>query len=135
MTVKDFFENFEDKGGSVVRIIPDHINFDIRIGYNYIDKSSSTWRNFIALYGHYIVTEWYVDREDIYKVITLYIQEDNGEGQFDYNITYSIKEWYDERRELRIVHKSELADAIEEIFKWGGYNMKIVCVERKNDNT
>lgn len=132
MTVKDFFENFEDKGGSVIRIIADYGNFDTRIGYNYIDKKHCMWRNFIAIYGHYLVTEWYVDTEDIYKVITIYIKEDDGEGKFDYNISYNVKEWYDERKESCEVHKSELADAIENIFKWGGYNVKIGCVERKD---
>lgn len=131
MTVKDFFENFEDKGGSVIRIIADNGNFDTRIGYNYIDKKHSMWRNFIAMYGDYIVTEWYADTEDIYKVVTVYVKENKGEGKFDYNISYDVKEWYDEVRECRNVHKSKLADIIENIFEWGGYNVKISCVERR----
>lgn len=135
MIVKDFLEQFEDKGGSVIRIIADNGNFDTRIGYNYINKKHSMWRNFMAMYGNYLVTEWYADKEDIYKVITVYVKENKGEGKFDYDISYSVKEWYDERRESRRVHKSELADAIEDIFKWGGYNVKISCVERKDDNT
>lgn len=131
MTVKDFFENFEDKGGSVIRIVADDGSFDTRIGYNYINKKHSMWLNFIAMYGSYLVTEWYVDKEDSYKVVTVYVKENKGEGKFDYNISYSMKAWYDEVRESCRVHKSELADAIEDIFKWGGYNVKISCVERK----
>lgn len=135
MKVKDFFENFKDYGGSVIRIIADNGNFDTRIGYNYIDKKHSMWLNFIAMYGDYIVTEWYFDTEDCYKVVTVYVKEDKGEGKFDYNISYGMKKWYDEVRESRRVHKSELSDALEDIFKWGGYNVKISCVERKDDNT
>ena len=133
MTVKDFFENFADKGGSVIRITSHNGTFDTRIGYNVIDKKHPMWRNFIDMYGDYIVTEWYFDTEDTYKVATVYVKENDGEGKFDYNIDYSIKEWYDERRESRRVHKSKLADAIEDIFRWGGYDLKINCVEREED--
>ena len=136
MTVKDFFESFADKGGSVIRIIADNGNFDTRIGYNYINKKHSMWLNFIAMYGDYIVTEWYLDAEDVYKVVTVYVKENKGEGKFDYNISYNVKEWYDERIEYCTrVHKSELSHVIENIFKWGGYNVKISCVERKDENT
>lgn len=134
MTVKDFFENFVDKGGSVIRIIADNGNFDTRIGYNYIDKKHSMWRNFIAMYGDYIVTEWYFDTEDIYKVATVYVKENKGEGKFDYNIMYTTKGW-DEVRGGHSVHKSQLADVIEDAFSYGAYDMEISCVERKDDNT
>ena len=131
MTVKDFFENFEDKGGSVIRIIADNGNFDTRIGYNYIDKKHSMWRNFIAMYGDYLVTTWYFDTEDTYKVATVYVKENKGEGKFDYGIHYNVRVWDDEFGEYRIVHKSQLSDEIEQAFSCGGYDMKINCVERK----
>lgn len=141
MTVKDFFENFEDndKSGGVIHIVADNNNGHsyVTISYNHVDKKDSMWSGFIAMYGDYIITKWHVDEKDIfYKTITLYVKENNGEGKFDYNISYNVKEWYDERRASRRVHKSELADALEDIFKWGGYDVKISCVERKNnDNT
>ena len=69
MTVKQLFENFEDHGGSIIRIIADNGNFDTRIGYNYIDKNHSMWRNFMAMYGDYKVTEWYVEDEEIQKIM------------------------------------------------------------------
>lgn len=78
MTVKDFFENFKDKGGSVIRIIADNGNFDTRIGYNYIDKNHFMWHNFMAMYGDYLVTEWYFDIEDIYKIITVYVKSSDA---------------------------------------------------------
>lgn len=135
MTVKDFFENFEDKGGSVIRIVADNGNFDTRIGYNYIDKNHSMWRNFIAMYGDYIVTEWCVDNiadtSDIYKVVSVYIKESKGEGKFDYSIRYNVKVWDDEVEQYCKVHKSQLSDEIENIFLRGGYDVKISCVERK----
>jgi hypothetical protein len=128
MTVKDFFENFKDKGGSIIRLVADDGNFDVRIGYNHIDKKHPMWSNFIAMYGDYLVTEWYVEQ----GFLVVRVKEDKGEGKFDYNVSYNVKEWYDEVREsCRNVHKSELADALEDIFKWGGYNVKISCVERK----
>lgn len=131
MKVKDFFENFEDKGGSVVRIIADKGNFDTRIGYNYIDKQHPMWLNFIAMYGDYVVAEWYVDTEDIYKVITVYIEKDKGEGKFDYSILYNILTWNDELEESHKVHKSQLSNEIENVFLRGGYDVRIGCVERK----
>ena len=134
MTVKNFFENFEDKGGSVIRIVADNGNFDTRIGYNYIDKKHSMWRNFISMYGDYIVTEWCVDNiadtSDIYKVVSVYIEESKGEGKFDYSIQYNIKGW-DELVESYKVHKSQLSEEIENVFLRGGYDVKISCVERK----
>ena len=133
MTVKDFFENFEDKGGSIIRVVADNGNFDMRIGYNYIDKNHSMWRNFIAMYRDYIVTEWYVGEDNPYTVITIYITEDKGEGKFDYDISYTVQEWYDERRDSCKVHQSQLTDAIEAIFSHGGYDVKISCVEREKD--
>lgn len=134
MTVKDFFESFADKGGSVIRIIADNGNFDTRIGYNYINKKHSMWLNFIAMYGDYVVTEWYLDAEDVYKVVTLYVKENKGEGRFDYNVVYTTKGW-DEVRSCQKVHKSHLADVIEDAFVYGGYDMSISCVEREDDNT
>lgn len=130
MTVKDFFENFEDYGGSVVRIIADKGNFDTRIGYNYIDKRHPMWLNFMAMYGDYVITEWHVDTEDIYKVMTVYIEKDKGEGKFDYSIRYNIQAW-DEVEQYCKVHKSQLSNEIEDIFLRGGYDVKISCVERK----
>lgn len=129
MTVKDFFENFEDKGGSIIRVVADNGNFDMRIGYNYIDKNHSMWRNFIAMYRDYIVTEWYVGEDNPYTVITIYITEDKGEG---YDISYMVQEWYDERKESRKVHKSQLTDAIEDIFSRGGRGVKISYVGRED---
>lgn len=134
MTVKDFFENFTDKGGSVIRIIADNGNFDTRIGYNYIDKKHSMWRNFIAMYGDYLVTEWYFDTEDIYKVVTIYVEEDKGEGRFNYGVHNNVRAWDSELDEYCIVHKSQLSDAIEHAFLRGGYNVKITCVERKDES-
>jgi hypothetical protein len=135
MTVKDFFENFEDKGGSVIRIVADNGNFDTRIGYNYIDKKHSMWRNFIAMYGDYIVTEWCVDNiadtSDIYKVVSVYIEKSKDEGKFDYNIFYNIST-LDNRLKggCKVVCKSQLSDEIENIFLRGGYDVKISCLEK-----
>ena len=131
MTVRQLFEDFKDCGGSIIRIIADNGNFDTRIGYNYIDKEHSMWRNFMAMYGNYKVTEWYVEHEDIketpYKLITLYTEKDNGDGKFDYNVAYTTKGW-DEVRSFHKVHKSQLADVIEDGFANGGYDMSISCV-------
>lgn len=133
ITVKQLFEEFKDYGGSIIRIIADCGNFDTRIGYNYIDKEHSMWLNFMAMYGDYIVTEWSVEQEEIkgtpYKLITLYVEEDKGDGKFDYNVAYTTKGW-DEVRSCHKVHKSQLADVIEDGFVNGGYDMSVSCVER-----
>lgn len=55
------------------------------------------------------------------------------EGKFDYNISFSVKEWYDECRDSCRVHKSELADTLEHIFEWGAYNVKVSCIERERE--
>ena len=128
MTVYDFFENFDDKNGVVIRIVANDGNFNTIIGYKHIDTNGSMWRNFISMYGDYLVTEWYVDMQDF---LTLHVEENKGEGKFDYAISYNVKAWDEELGEYRIVHKSQLAHAIEHAFEWGGYNMKISCVERK----
>ena len=133
ITVKQLFEEFKDYGGSIIRIIADCGNFDTRIGYNYIDKEHSMWLNFMAMYGDYIVTEWSVEQEEIkgtpYKLITLYVEEDKGDGKFDYNVAYTTKGW-DEVRSCHKVHKSQLADVIEDGFVNGGYDRSVSCVER-----
>jgi hypothetical protein len=128
MTVYDFFENFKDKGVCIIRIVDNDSHFDTRI--DCVDKNHFMWRNFMTMYGNYLVTEWYIDLEHF---LTIYIKEDNGEGRFDYNVVYTTKGW-DEVRSCHSVHKSNLANAIEDAFEWGAYDMKISCVERKDDN-
>ena len=93
------------------------------------------WRNFISMYGDYIVTEWCVDNiadtSDIYKVVSVYIEESKGEGKFDYSVGYKVKVWDDELEQGCKLHKSQLSDGIENVFLHGGYDVKISCVERK----
>ena len=86
--------------------------------------------------GNDIYVAHYKDIE--YIIPSDIVEENESEGKFDYNISCSITEWYNEGynecKKSCQVHKSELADTIEDIFEWGGYNVKISCVERKDES-
>ena len=58
-----------------------------------------------------------------------YVDELKGDGKFDYDVAYTTKGW-DEVRSFHKVHKSQLANIIEDGFINGGYDMSISCVER-----
>jgi hypothetical protein len=64
MKLRDFLNNFNDAGKTIIDLYFSGITFKISVGYNHIEVDTKEWKELIDVFGDKEVYSWDVD---IYK--------------------------------------------------------------------
>jgi hypothetical protein len=61
MKLRDFLNNFNDAGKTIIDLYFSGITFKISVGYNHIEVDTKEWKELIDAFGDKEINYWYVD--------------------------------------------------------------------------
>jgi ABC-type uncharacterized transport system permease subunit len=60
MKLRDFLNNFNDAGKTIIDLYFENITFKISVGYNHIEVDTKEWKELIDVFGDKEIEYWYV---------------------------------------------------------------------------
>jgi hypothetical protein len=61
MKLRDFLNNFNDAGKTIIDLYFSGIRFKISVGYNHIEVDTKEWKELMDAFGDKEIRYWYVD--------------------------------------------------------------------------